>query len=622
MRPTISQLRGWDLTGLTDAATAVAKNAQTLDNASDSVSAAIFGATEWYGLTHDAATSKIDQEVDHAGEIRNVLNVIADDCDDAARSLGYVRDFVLGIVDDAISRGFSVSEAGMVDHPDSEMADEAGDHQRSIQSGLDEAERLDGLYGKKLKTAVSDLAAMVDGQPDITLPSGERVDPDDLVKQLRQMPVADAETLLASLDSDSLRALIIADPVTMGALAAAPFELRVAANEINIRNALVDELQKQPPDHGRVDQLQRMLAPIDDPFASSGGGPGPADHKVDRKFVLFSPDGNGKMIEMVGDFSPGINGVGVIVPGTGTNLNGSTSNHNAAVNIARESGSPIFLFVGGDFPQDLVKDASDPVFARDMAPDLVRFGQQVDREVAQLAPGTPVTYVGHSYGGAILGTAEQLGLRADRILHASSAGTGIYDNEYSNPIYKSDSINPNPHVQRFSMTAPGDPIAVVQSLPHDLDGQKYGYIDALRDLLPHNADGDVGNPLGGMPTATDPDKIPGVMRLDTGYYGPGGAHPDQVIVGVDGHGKYWDDPDSTAFDNIVGVIKGGDVTLYVERGIETNNVDINVGDDGNLRAEAWDSSVAGLSALLPGSDPWGNPVVTDNPDIGPKRRIR
>ncbi len=627
MRPSISQLRGWNLSGLSDAASTARTNAQTLDTALDSTERAISSASQWFGKTHDAATTKVEQEVDHGREIRNVLDTIADDADDAARALGHARDFVIQKVDQAVAQGFTVNDTGQVTHPDEDKADEAESYQRSIQSGLDEVERVDNQYGTALKTAAKDLSSMTNGQPDITLPSGEKVDPDDLVQRLTGMSPDERSAFLATLSPEALHAMVIADPETLGLLNGVPFDARIAANEINIRNALFDEQQKQPPDQARVKQLEDMLKPMEDPLAERSPGSGPSDHLVDRKFVMFSTEGNGRMIEMIGELKPGVNGVGVIVPGTNTNLNGSGSNHNSAVNLARESGSPIFLYMENDFPQGLDK-AADKSYAANMAPQLVAFGHEVDRAVAASAPGTPVTFVGHSYGGAIVGTAEQLGLNADRVVHASSAGTGIYTTDYTNP---------NPNVQRYSMTAPGDPISVVQGLPREVDTSRYPYLDYIPGI-PHTSDGHIGNPLGGLPAATDPDKIPGVTRLDTGYYGPNGAHPNQVIVGPDGHGKYWDDPGSTAFDNIVGVISGGEVSGYVERGIETNNVDINVGDDGNVRAESWDIGKAFAGQATSGADlpgplpklpendawehPWDNPRITDNPGTGPKIEVR
>lgn len=623
MRPTISQLRGWNLDALGKAADAARDNARTLDASLDSCDRVFNDASGWYGKTHDAAKIKVDQELDHGREIRNVLNRISDDAEDAARTLKHAKEFTLQDVDGAVSEGFTVTDTGEVSHPDAKKAQAVADHQRRIQSGLDELARLDDMYGKKLREAADDLESMRDGQHDVTLPSGERVDPDALVDRVSKMSADERAAFLATLSPETVDAMVIANPEVMGNSDGIPFDTRIAANEINIRNALSDELQKQPPDQARVNQLQDMLKPMEDPLVTRPADAGPRDFMVDRKYVMFSTEGNGRMIEMIGDIKPGVRGVGVIVPGTNTNLNGSGSNHESAVKLAKESGSPIFLYLGGDFPQGLDK-AADPSYAAAMAPKLVDFGHEVDRAVGQNAPGTPVTYVGHSYGGAIVGTAEQMGLRADRILHASSAGTGILPGGYTDP---------NPNVQRYSMTAPGDPIAIVQSLPRDVRLSDVPGVDQIPGI-PHNVEGRIGNPLGGLPSATDPDKIPGVTRLDTGYYGEFGKHPNQVIVGPDGHGSYWDDPSSDAFHNIAAVIGGGEATGYVERGIQTNYVDINVGDDGNFRAEAWDQSRATAGAQVPGlpwddpgtidrrHHPWDNPRVTDHPEHGQKIQVK
>lgn len=44
-----------------------------------------------------------------------------------------------------------------------------------------------------------------------------------------------------------------------------------------------------------------------------------------------------------------------------------------------------------------------------MAPKLVAFGKTLDAEIDAVAPGAKTTYIGHSYGGSVVGTAEQLG---------------------------------------------------------------------------------------------------------------------------------------------------------------------------------------------------------------------
>ncbi|MBP0685934.1 hypothetical protein J8J21_23085, partial [Mycobacterium tuberculosis] len=73
-------------------------------------------------------------------------------------------------------------------------------------------------------------------------------------------------------------------------------------------------------------------------------------------------------------------------------------------------------------------------------------------------------------------------------------------------------------VERYSLTAPGDLIQASQSLP--------------------------GNPHG-----DDPDTAEGVIRMDTGYYGEHNPDNHGLVQGLKGHGEYWNDPDSDAFEN-------------------------------------------------------------------------
>lgn len=610
MRPTIGQLKGWDLSGLSVAGSTFAAHAASLDGELDQFQRAIDTAAQWHGKTHDAATRKVTEERDHGHEVRNVLNRLSDALGDAERELTHARAYTISNVDSALSQGFTVSDTGKVHHPDPDRRADAEHLAFSIGSGLDEVERLDTLYGTMIGEASQDLGAMKNGQPDIRLPNGQRADPDDVVAGLARMTADERAAFLGSLSPRDLQALVDANPDVMGNLDGVPFTTRVGANEINIRNALIDERQKTDPNEKRITQLQAMLAPVKDP-ANTGlkndlaPATGPHalnnDGLMNRQFVAFSTNGNGRMIEMVGTLNPGSKGVGVYVPGTGSNLDGSNTNHNAAWNLAQLSESPVFLYMNGELPQDLITEAPFPDDARSMAPGLLEFGKEVDRAVAETTPGTQVTYIGHSYGGSVLGSAEQLGLRADRILYASSAGTGVFDGPWDNA---------DPNVQRYSMTAPGDLVGMTQSINQGVN-----------------------------PHGSDPDEMPGITRLDTGYYGTGSDEhrPGEVVFGTDGHGDYWNDRSSTAFVNMAEVIKGGEVTGYVERGIESNNIDIDLGDVGSGGEEGID---AGLGIVLPGvsgldlpgipgitppirvpefaEDPYGNPHVTDNPGLGPR----
>ncbi|WP_328712226.1 alpha/beta hydrolase [Nocardia salmonicida] len=615
MRPTIPQLDTWNLEGLHRAAEAARANADVLSTSVDDCSRAVSAAGSWHGQTKDAASRRIDEEVDHGYEVRTVLLRVADDAEDAYLGLEHSKTYVLDQKNLAVAQGFAVGADGRVTHPDPGKEGDAGVFQLNLLSGLDEIERLDNLFGARLRESVGDLGAMRDGQPDITLADGSVQDPDAVAIQLAAMSPDERATFLAGSSLEAQRQLVIAAPEKLGNLNGVPFVMRIEANEINVRNALTSEKAKPNRDESRIKQLEAMLAPVPNPegagtldttAASTGDRATPQLGMVDRKFVMFSTEGNGRMIEMVGEMKSGAPGVGVYVPGTSTNLNGSGSNHVAAWNLADQTGGPIFLYMEGDFPQSLTSlsdGAPSPKFAADMAPRLVDFGREIDREVGATAPGTPVSYVGHSYGGSIVGSAEQLGLRADRVLHASSAGTGVFDGGWNNQ---------NPDVQRYSMTAPGDLIGVVQSYPEG------GLTIPGGIHLP-------GNPHASDVLGGDPDEVPGVIRLDTGYYSDESTdHRSEVVFGSDGHGNYWDDPGSTAFENIVGVINGSDATAYVERGIETRYVDIGLGDNGDGGKEGFDASKAAAAAALadafgnPNLNPYANPRVTDNPQLGEK----
>ncbi|APE33784.1 hypothetical protein BOX37_07155 [Nocardia mangyaensis] len=189
-------------------------------------------------------------------------------------------------------------------------------------------------------------------------------------------------------------------------------------------------------------------------------------------------------------------------------------------------------------------------------------------------------------------------------MNSGAAGVGVYVPGTGTGVFDTGWNNPNPAVQRYSMTAPGDPIGVVQSYP------EAGLSIPGGVRIP-------GNPHASAELGGDPDEVPGVTRLDTGFYGTAtsGHRPGEVVFGPDGHGKYWDDPKSTAFANIVGVIAGGEVTGYVERGIESRWIDVGLGDNGNGAKEAFDAGKAASAGALFDVDPYADPRITDKPGL-------
>ncbi|GAA1480351.1 alpha/beta hydrolase [Gordonia sinesedis] len=545
MRPTIDQLRAWATDSVADAGAAATRIAGVLDRALDAVTAASTADPDWHGRTHDAAQRAVDAERDHADQVRNVVQQIADEAADAGTDLAHARTYVLREVDAAVADGYVVSATGRVSGGADGHREAASSVEFRIQRGLDVVDEFDERYGAILESLATDLAASAGRRRDIGMPGGRR-DADDVVARLRTLTPTRRRELLSHMTSDDIRALIQADPQTIGNLNGVPFEIRAEANEINIRNALARERRASGGrDTAKSRMLTELLRQHDDPAIRQRppglARPRPDDGKIERRFIAFQDTENGRIIEMVGSFGAQTHNATVYIPGTGTTLATSAANHRAAWNLAQRTRGPVFFYLDGDLPQrigyeSLLDDLSrgrppdlsravhgtavDPRFAREMAPRLVDFGRELDTEIGRHAPGAATTFIGHSYGGSVLGTAEQLGLRADRVLYASSAGTGVLDGGWHNP---------NPAVQRYSMTAPGDVIHEVQA---------FG-----------------ANPHGG-----DPDSAPGLIRLDTGFYGDG-----RPVAGPSAHGDYWNDPDSTAFRNMVKVITGGRPEPYVYR---------------------------------------------------------
>jgi hypothetical protein len=303
---------------------------------------------------------------------------------------------------------------------------------------------------------------------------------------------------IAAMTPAQRQRLIAEFPRQVGNTDGVPWDMRVAANRINIAQAILDE-----PDSGRAGFYRSLLREVDDP---AGGG------RVDRQVIAFDP-ARSSFIELIGDLATA-RSVAVLVPGMNTTIAGSSANTATARRFVSATRGDVAMltYLGGPFPTGNlasgVVDAADPRYALDMAPRLVAFSEDVDRTVH-----APVTYIGHSYGGSILGTAEALGLTADRTLYVAAAGAGVGVDD------PGDWHNRNPQVLRFSMTAPGDLIQAVQGIP----------------LGPHGA---------------DPDTMPGVIHLATGYYDDG-----RLMAGPRAHSDVLNWP-SDSWRNILAVITG------------------------------------------------------------------
>ncbi|MGC5245391.1 alpha/beta hydrolase [Gordonia sp. DT219] len=541
MRLTISDVRSWRTGDITTAGDAAGTAAGLLEQALDVALGSALRPTDWHGRTHDAALTRIRHEHDHANEVRNVLQQIADEAGDAGIDLGQACHVVKRAVEDAVALGCVVADDGSVTHPHAANLEMANGHQILIQQGLRAVDEVDELYGARIEDLRSDLASMICRQPDVTVPGLGTMEPDAMVRRLQGLSVQQRRSALAGTADADLRRLVQADPETMGNLDGVPFSLRSTANEINIRNALADEIRRNGTKSERATMLRSFLEQRPAPYP---GVPGAARNdplyaETERVFISFTDADNPRLVEMVGALTPVTANATVYVPGTGTNARGyGGDNWKAAWNLADRTDGPVFIYLDGDLPQKLVDSgqvvesfgdmlnpfdgniieaapttfddtALDPHYAKEMAPRLVGFGRALDAEIAAVSPDATTTYIGHSYGGAVVAAAEAHGLRADNIIHASSAGVGVV------PPSGSD-----PDVHRYTLTAPGDPIQMLRMFPFN-------------------------------PHGFSPDLVPGFENLPTGR-----ASDGSWLLGPAAHGSYFNDPDSDAFGAIVDVITG------------------------------------------------------------------
>jgi hypothetical protein len=271
-----------------------------------------------------------------------------------------------------------------------------------------------------------------------------------------------------------------------------------------------------------------------------------------RQILKFDPAGNGRIAELVGHIEPGTRNVGLFVPGVNTQM--STFDAYAGLGRSLVAADPtgrtaMVVWADGAFPQNPVLQGPDASYAQTMAPDLKNFTDDLRGEIAGHA-GSDVTLtaIGHSYGGATVGLAETQGLDVDRVLHVESAGMG-------HGVWSpADLPASQAGVQRFSMTAPLDPIEVAQGNAWGLEWTGIGH-------------------------GADPDTFPGVTELETGRDASG----DQ-LWGLSSHSDVLK-PGSESWTNMYRVITGGPTTAngtFDPNGILENGVEF-LNDGGVLR---------------------------------------
>ena len=349
--------------------------------------------------------------------------------------------------------------------------------------------------------------------------------------------VAAVQAAFAALSPADRAYLARVEPWLVGNLDGIPFEVRAAANRTAVHAAVVD-LEAQIADHdphgwdyewlpaatARLETFRGLLA--DDAPVWRGGRETTGPHQV----ILFVPDldfrglDQTRYAEVVGDLA-GADYVGVLVPGTGANMDGSDGQQARAFDFVEESRGRVAMvtWMGGALPEEVVFDAFSASYAEDLGPRLARFTAGMGTPA-----GAPVTVLGHSYGGSVVGSAEAAGMHVDRVVHVESAGIG--------PGVSGIEDYAHPDTDRYSMTAPGDLIELAQE-------------------------------LGGSVHGGDPDRLDDVTRLETGWLDD--QHRDLGMVeGPSSHSGVFE-RETTAWVNMYNVITGGTVSLFTPPEVES-----------------------------------------------------
>jgi hypothetical protein len=193
----------------------------------------------------------------------------------------------------------------------------------------------------------------------------------------------------------------------------------------------------------------------------------------------------------------------------------------------------VFAWAGGRFPQGL--EAVYDGLSRDLGPRLRDFAAAVDRHPAT----STLTITGHSYGAAVVGIAESVGLRADRVLYVAGAGIGNDNTEVADFPHTGD-------VPHYALMARNDAIV--------------GYIQGFDQ-------GSVGH---GASPLRDPD----VVRLETGFLNaanPVSGEDVESLGAFSSHSGVYS-VGSTSFENIVQTVVGGRVETFAPDEVTVQHV--------------------------------------------------
>lgn len=362
-----------------------------------------------------------------------------------------------------------------------------------------------------------------------------------------------------TMDQATRDALLAASPMILGNLNGIPIRDRVTANRTNIRaeiarrEAEIARLQEKldgmtARNHWsaqRRKSLSDEIAELREPIGAWKDLLGQKINWVDlnrvthdeigARVVVFDPASDaiatyhGPLDDVTGDIPAWVENVAVSVPGTGATTAAFSDDVSRQLQDRAGSTSAVFQWAGGRFPGS-IPEAMTWGYAENLAPKLRDFVGAIARP-----PGSVLTVLGHSYGGATVGLAEAAGLEADRVLYVAAAGMGHGVSGLEDFPNTSD-------VPHYAMMVRND--SVVGAIQPDAMSWMHGQ------------------------SAVDAE---GVTRLETGWIDDGDLEsvdledyddPDtEFPAAIDAHSTIYK-RGSTAFNNMVAVITGGDAVTW------------------------------------------------------------
>lgn len=162
MRPTISQLRGWDVANLDAAAKAIEDASKNLDLSIDGVVRDLDSAESfWKGKAFQSAYDQASSEQSSTNRLSFAISNVADAVRGGHSALTAGRDKVMALVDEATSKGLHVADDGTVTAPEGnrDLQAEARRLTDAIRQALKSLEEADRASSNDLRKASASVDA-------------------------------------------------------------------------------------------------------------------------------------------------------------------------------------------------------------------------------------------------------------------------------------------------------------------------------------------------------------------------------------------------------------------------------------------------------------------------------